>query len=156
MAKGGGKRRSYVRDGNGRFASTPGGGGGSKGGKKGPAVAGGTLAKRSALKKAKAKLAAKDSADDSIKGTKSRSAQKGVVTRSKNALRAAKKESRTRMKVGKGSTVAKPKGLKPGALAERRARKTAVAQPKVKRNRFLDPIARRILIATGQLPAKKK
>lgn len=30
MARGGGKRRTYVRDGNGRFASTPGGGGGSK------------------------------------------------------------------------------------------------------------------------------
>lgn len=155
MAKGGG-RRSYVRDGNGRFASTPGGGGGSKGKKK-SAMTGGTLGKRSALKKAKAKLAAKDPADDSIKGSKSRSAQKGVVTRSKKALKAAKKESTKALDIGgKKGTVGKPKGLKPGALAERRAKKAAAPQAKVKRNRFLDPIARRILIATGQLPAKKK
>lgn len=156
MARGGG-RRSYVRDGNGRFASTPGGGGGgSKGKKKAAAMTGGTLAKRSALKKAKAKLAAKDPADDSIKGSKSRSAQKGVVTRSKKALKAAKKESTKKLAIGTGkATVAKPKGLKPGALAERRAKKAPVPQPKLKRNRLLDPIARRILIATGQLPGRK-
>ena len=46
MAKGGGKKRTYVRDGNGRFASTPGGGK--------PALKGGTLAKRSSLKGSRA------------------------------------------------------------------------------------------------------
>ena len=96
MAKGGGKKRSYVRDGNGRFASTPGGG-------KSAALKGGTLGKRSSLKGSKAKLAAKDKADPSIRNTLSTRAQKGAVTRGNKALRAAKAASQ-RTAVGRSKT----------------------------------------------------
>lgn len=216
MAKGGG-RRNYTRDANGRFSSTPGGGGGSSlkaarkkaapSAAKKPMATGGTLPARSKLKEARAKLAAKDSADPTIKNSRSRAAQKGAVTKSNKALRTAKEASQKRMggmkgvigkskglkpgelaarraansqvagsttpaappsapkrkrMKGAGNTVAKPKGLKPGALAARRAAKEQAAQAAAKtrqqaaakpakKNRFLDPIARRILIATGQL-----
>ena len=102
MAKGGGKKRTYVRDGNGRFASTPGGGK--------PALKGGTLTKRSSLKNSRAKLKAKDAADPSIRNTLSTRSQKGAVTRGNKALRAAKASSqRTAVGRSKVGTVAKAK-----------------------------------------------
>jgi hypothetical protein len=102
MAKGGGKKRTYVRDGNGRFASTPGGGK--------PALKGGTLAKRSSLKGSRAKLKAKDAADPSIRNALSTRSQKGAVTRGNKALRAAKASSqRTAVGRSKVGTVAKAK-----------------------------------------------
>jgi len=116
MAKGGGKKRTYVRDGNGRFASTPGGGK--------PALKGGTLTKRSSLKNSRAKLKAKDAADPSIRNTLSTRSQKGAVTRGNKALRAAKVASQRtavgRSKVGtiskaKRSPVLKATVLKPEA-----------------------------------------
>jgi hypothetical protein len=102
MAKGGGKKRTYVRDGSGRFASTPGGGK--------PALKGGTLSRRSSLKGSRAKLKAKDAADLSIRNTLSTRAQKGAVTRGNKALRAAKASSqRTAVGRSKVGTVAKAK-----------------------------------------------
>ncbi len=107
MAKGGGKRRTYVRDGNGRFASTPGGGK--------PALKGGTLAKRSSLKGSRAKLAAKDKADPSIRNALSTRAQKGAVTRGNKALRAAKVASQ-RAAVGRSKMGTISKGRRPPVM----------------------------------------
>ena len=126
MAKGGGKKRSYVRDGNGRFASTPGGG-------KSAALKGGTLGKRSSLKGSRAKLAAKDAADPSIRNTLSTRAQKGAVTRGNKALRAAKAASqRTAVGRSKAGTVAKGKRspvLKATVLKPQAARVPASQRP---------------------------
>lgn len=104
-----------MRDAKGRFAST---GGGSSGRSKG-----GTLGARSSLKKSRSKLASKDPADKSLQGTLSRRSQKGAVTRGNKALKDAKASSRKSLNIGKPGTIAKPKGLKPGALAEKRAKK---------------------------------
>jgi hypothetical protein len=101
MARGG--RRTYVRDSRGRFAGTPGGGAQAKGG---------TLGARSSLKKSRSKLASKDSADQSLRGTLSRRSQKGAVTRGSKALKEAKASSRARLVVGgPASTIAKRRGL---------------------------------------------
>jgi hypothetical protein len=103
MAKGGGKKRTYVRDGNGRFASTPGGG-------KSAALKGGTLSKRSSLKSSRAKLKAKDAADPSIRNALSIRSQKGAVTRGSKALKAAKVASqRTAVGRSKAGTISKAK-----------------------------------------------
>lgn len=124
MAKGG--KRTYVRDGNGRFASTPGGG-------KSAALKGGTLGKRSSLKGSRAKLKAKDAADPSIRNTLSTRAQKGAVTRGNKALRAAKAASqRTAVGRSKAGTVAKGKKspvLKTTVLKPRTARVPASQRP---------------------------
>ena len=126
MAKGGGKKRSYVRDGNGRFASTPGGG-------KSAALKGGTLSKRSSLKSSKAKLKAKDAADPSIRNTLSTRAQKGAVTRGNKALRAAKASSqRTVVGRSKTSTLSKAKRspvLKATVLKPQAAKVPAAQRP---------------------------
>jgi hypothetical protein len=126
MAKGGGKKRTYVRDGNGRFASTPGGG-------KSAALKGGTLSKRSSLKGSRAKLAAKDKADPSIRNTLSTRAQKGAVTRGNKALRAAKAASqRTAVGRSRAGTVAKGKKspvLKTTVLKPQAARVPASQRP---------------------------
>jgi hypothetical protein len=107
MAKGGGKKRTYVRDGNGRFASTPGGGK--------PALKGGTLSKRSSLKGSRAKLKAKDAADPSIRNALSTRSQKGAVTRGNKALRAAKASSQ-RTAVGRSKVGTISKGKRPPVL----------------------------------------
>lgn len=109
MAKGS-ARRTYNRDARGRFASTNSSGtpkprrGALKPG-------GGTLKARTSLGRSRAKLAAKDPADRSLRGALSRRSQKGAVTRAKGALREAKKAARTRLQVGmpKG-VIRKPKG----------------------------------------------
>jgi hypothetical protein len=126
MAKGGGgKKRTYVRDGNGRFASTPGGGK--------PALKGGTLAKRTSLKKSRANLRAKDAADPSIRNTLSTRAQKGAVTRGDKALRAAKASSQRtavgRSKVGTLSKTKKSPVLKTTVLKTESARVPAAQRP---------------------------
>lgn len=120
MARGGGKR-NYVRDANGRFASTPGGGASSLGAarkanspgarrKTKAQATGGTLAARTSLKKSKAKLSSMASPA---------SAQKGAVTRGNNLLRAAMKTSQKRLESSK-NTIAKPRNLKPGEIAKSR------------------------------------
>ena len=95
MARGGGgRRRTYARDANGRFASTPGGGlGAARKAARSTSGARGTLAARSSLKASRAKLRAKDPADQRLSTTLSARAQKGAVTRGNKALRAAKAAS---------------------------------------------------------------
>lgn len=110
--------RVYKRDARGRFA----GGGGSSGGSKkakslklparkplsqgGSQRGGGLLVQRAAVRSAKAKLAAKDTADQSLQGSMSRRAQKGAVTRAQNALKAA--EQRGRVRLGGQAGVIRP------------------------------------------------
>jgi hypothetical protein len=69
----GGKRRTYVRDGNGRFASTP--GSAAKKAAKSTSGRKGTLGARTGLKGSKAKLKAKDKADQTLQNTLSTRAQ---------------------------------------------------------------------------------
>lgn len=112
MAKGGRGRRTYNRDARGRFAS-----GSSSGAppirRGAPKVTGGTLKARAGLARSRRRLAAADPADVTIKGTLSRRSQRGAVTRGKNALAQAKKESRVRLAIGpKKGTIRKPKGGK--------------------------------------------
>jgi hypothetical protein len=108
MARGGsrGRRTSYVRDNSGRFASTPGGGPPKR---STPAsrraarakVTGGTLGARSSVRRSRAKLAAKNPADRSLRGSLSLRAQKGAVTRGANRLGKVRAASTVRM-AGKG------------------------------------------------------
>ena len=109
--------RTYHRDSRGRFA----GGGGSSSAKRGKSVTlparaaggkrttGGYLLKRQAVKDAKAKLAAKDPADQSLRGSLSRRSQKGAVTRAANALKAAQQGGRVRLQ-RKGGVIRPGKG----------------------------------------------
>lgn len=113
MAKGGGKRRAYVRDSNGRFASTP--GGAAKKAAKSTSGRASTLGARTSLKKSRAKARAIDPADQRLSTALSARAQKGAVTRGNRKLTAAKSAAQTRISGGMKSTIAKPKGLKPGA-----------------------------------------
>ena len=98
--------RIYHRDSRGRFAS--GGGGSSSRGKpvtlarrkpvsQGGGKSRGHLLKRQAVKDARRKLAAKDPADRSVKGTLSRRSQKGAVTRAQRQLQAAQQGGRVRL-----------------------------------------------------------
>jgi hypothetical protein len=133
--------RTYKRDANGRFAGG-GGGGGSGGGRrksvKLPAPAArkvgskpqrrrGLLIDRAAVKSTKAKLAAKDPADKTIKGQLSRRSQKGAVTKASNALAAAKQSGRVRLS-GRSGVIrpgakkgAQPKGKIDAGVAAARA-----------------------------------
>jgi hypothetical protein len=92
--------RQYKRDARGRFAS-----GGSSGRR-----AGGTLAARASLRSSRKKLAAKDSADGSLKGTLSKRAQKAAVTKGSKRLKEAKKAATVRIAGRRGGTVGRPKG----------------------------------------------
>lgn len=97
MARGGG-RRTYVRDSAGRFASTPGGGlGAARKAARSQSGRTSTLAARSSLKRSRAKLAAKDRADETLQGTLSTRAQKGAVTRGNRKLAGAKVAARTKL-----------------------------------------------------------
>jgi hypothetical protein len=118
MARGGrpGKKRTqYVRDASGRFASTPGGGPSKatpasvRKAARAAAVKGGTLQSRTSLKRSKAKLAAIDKADETLKTTLSRRAQKGAVTRGQKAARAAIKSSQSKLSVAPKMSVIKKK-----------------------------------------------
>ena len=147
MAKGGGKKRSYVRDGNGRFASTPGGG-------KSAALKGGTLSKRSSLKGSRAKLKAKDAADPSIRNTLSTRAQKGAVTRGNKALRAAKAASqRTAVGRSKAGTVAK--GKKPSVLKATVLKPQAARVPASQRPGSMTSTLRATMGALAKADAKR-
>lgn len=112
MARGGsrGRRTNYVRDNSGRFASTPGGGPPKRSTpairraamrKAKPTVTGGTLGARGSLRRSRAKLAGKNPADRSLRGTLGLRAQKGAVTRGANRLEKVRAASTVRM-AGKG------------------------------------------------------
>ena len=100
--------RSYKRDARGRFA---GGGGSSR-----PKVTGGTLKARTSARRSKAKLAAKDPADQSMKGMLSRRSQKGAVTKASKALQAAQQSGRVRLS-GRGGVIRPGKGGAKKAVA---------------------------------------
>jgi len=118
-------RRNYTRDARGRFASTPGGSArkavklpaparrtaGSK-----PQKRRGLLIQRGSLASSRRKLAAKDPADQSIKGTLSRRSQKGAVTRGKKALAAAQQSGRIRLGARSGL-------IRPGKASAKPAKK---------------------------------
>jgi hypothetical protein len=103
LAGKGGGRRSYVRDANGRFSSSPGGGGGK--------VTGGSLKARTSARRSRAKLAKQDAGDSSLSGTASRRAQKAAVTRTAKASRAAQAANRGQLAGGRpaGTMSAKPR-----------------------------------------------
>ena len=109
MAKGG-KKRTYVRDGNGRFASTP--GSAAKKAAKSTSGRKGTLGARTGLKGSKAKLKAKDKADQTLQNTLSTRAQKGAVKRGSRKLAAAKVAAQTRIGGGRKGVIGRSKGLK--------------------------------------------
>ena len=111
MAKGG--KRTYARDGNGRFASTP--GSAAKKAAKSTSGRKSTLGARTGLKGSKAKLRAKDKADQTLQNTLSTRAQKGAVKRGSRKLAAAKTAAQTRISGGRKGVIGKPKGLKAGA-----------------------------------------
>jgi hypothetical protein len=145
---------------------------------------GGTLAARSSLKRSMAKLMGAGKPSSAQKGAVTRGSKalkaakeaskkrmapmKNVIGKPKGLKRSELASGitpsktapkRKRLATAKVGTVAKPKDLRPGDLAKRRearaqAAKMATAKP-VKRNRFLDPIARQILIATGQIQRTK-
>ena len=110
MAKGGGKKRTYVRDGNGRFASTP--GSAAKKAAKSTSGRKGTLGARTGLKGSRAKLKAKDKADQTLQNTLSTRAQKGAVKRGNRKLAAAKVAAQTRIGGGRKGVIGKSRGLK--------------------------------------------
>ena len=146
MAKGGGgKKRTYVRDGNGRFASTP--GSAAKKAAKSTSGRKGTLGARTGLKGSKAKLKAKDKADQTLQNTLSTRAQKGAVTRGSRKLAAAKVAAQTRISGGRKGVIGKSRGLKPGALAARGEVKPAASK--------LRP-GKRIVIKTKRTPKPTK
>ena len=131
MARGGGRgrRTSYVRDNSGRFASTPGGGPSKRSTPATrraarPKVTGGTLGARGSLRRSRAKLAAKDPADRSLRGSLSLRAQKGAVTKGANRLGKARAASTVRM-AGKGPAGVIRKGGK-GAAKPVAAAKSSV------------------------------
>jgi hypothetical protein len=105
MARGGrpGKKRTqYVRDAQGQFASTPGGGkkatpSAVRKAARAAALKGGTLAARTSLKKSRSKLKSIDKADSTLQTSLSKRAQKGAVTRGSKNLTKAIKSSRTRL-----------------------------------------------------------
>ena len=94
MARGGrpGKKRTqYVRDAQGQFSSTPGGGkkatpSAVRKAAKAAAMKGGTLAARTSLNKSRAKLKSIDKADQTLQASLSKRAQKGAVTRGSKKL----------------------------------------------------------------------
>jgi hypothetical protein len=121
MARGGsrGRRTSYARDNSGRFASTPGGGPSKRSTPATrraarPKVTGGTLGARGSLRRSRAKLAAKDPADRSLRGSLSLRAQKGAVTKGANRLGKVRAASTVRM-ARKGPAGAIRKGGKVAA-----------------------------------------
>lgn len=104
--------RTYKRDSRGRFAGGGGGGGSSRARpvtltrrkpvSQGGGKSRGNLLKRQAVKSAQGKLAAKDPADQTIKGTLSRRSQKGAVTRAQRQLQAAQQGGSVRLKARTG------------------------------------------------------
>jgi hypothetical protein len=114
MARGG--RRTYARDSRGRFASAPGGGlGAARKAARSQSGRASTLGARTSLKASRAKLRAKDPADQRLSTALSTRAQKGAVTRGNRGLKAAKAAAQTRIAGGRKGVIGKPKGPKPGA-----------------------------------------
>ena len=110
---------------------------------------------RAGLARSRRRLAAADPADATIKGTLSRRSQRGAVTRGKKALQQAKKDARVRLAIGpKKGVIRKPRGGKPGTLAERRARKPTKAKPSKPARPARPPIERRLAAFEAKLKAR--
>lgn len=104
------KNRTYKRDSRGRFAGNS-----------------GSLSARVSARNSKRKLAAAKADGKSVASIRS---QKGAVTRTTKAAKAARIDNRRKLDGQKlSNVVTKPKGLKPGALAVRRAQKMAKRRP---------------------------
>lgn len=101
--------RTYRRDGRGRFSST-----------------GGSLGARSSARRSQQKLRAAQAGGKSAASIR---AQRGAVTRTAKAAKAARMENRRTLTASRKGVVAKPKGLKPGALAARRSAAAAKRKP---------------------------
>ena len=159
MARGGGKRRTYVRDANGRFASTPGGGLGAARKAARPRTGRtSTLGARTSLKRSRAKLAGRDPADQRLSTALSARAQKGAITRGNKGLKAAKVAARTRIQgpsmagiIAKRTPKVPPQGdkaekLKPPSRAK--ASKTSLPRTltTIKKAKGLKPQIKRDLI----------
>lgn len=121
--------RQYKRDARGRFAS-----GGSSGRR-----AGGTLAARASLRKSRQKLAAKDPADASLKGTLSGRAQRAAVTRANKRLQQASRASRVTIAGARGGTLRRPAGYKPPAGGRAKPKATRESGALAKRTPELMP-----------------
>lgn len=113
MARRGGGRRTYVRDANGRFASTPGGGGGSKRPKTRMAEKGPNRLTRDNA----GKITSQGGNGATVRGGRLKTA--GGNLRGRVLAKGPKQ--------GVAGTVAKPRGLKPGVLAARRGAKAKPA-----------------------------
>lgn len=151
MARGGrsGKKRTqYVRDAQGQFASTPGGGkkatpSAVRKAAKAATLKGGTLAARTSLKKSRAKLKSIDKADPTLQASLSKRAQKGAVTRGSKNLTKAIKSSRTRLT-----------GAKPNANTIKKKRPVSMAYILKDVTRSMSPDdAQRVL---GKKPLAKR
>lgn len=107
------RRTQYVRDAQGQFASTPGGGkkatpASVRKAAKAATLKKGTLAARTSLKRSRSKLATFDKADQTLQATLSKRSQKGAVTRgNKKALQAQKESKRTLPRVASGKSILK-------------------------------------------------
>jgi hypothetical protein len=151
MARGGrsGKKRTqYVRDAQGQFASTPGGGkkatpSAVRKAAKAATLKGGTLAARTSLRKSRAKLKGIDKADPTLQTSLSKRAQKGAVTRGSKNLTKTIKSSRTRLI-----------GAKPNANTIKKKRPASMAHVLKDVTRSMSPDdAQRVL---GKKPLAKR
>ena len=151
MARGGrsGKKRTqYVRDAQGQFSSTPGGGkkatpSAVRKAAKAAAMKGGTLAARTSLSKSRAKLKSIDKADQTLQTSLSKRAQKGAVTRGSKKLTKAIKSNQTRLI-----------GAKPNANTIKKKRPVSMAYVLKSVTRSMSPDdAQRI---TGNKPLAKR
>lgn len=151
MARGGrpGKKRTqYVRDAQGQFASTPGGGkkatpSAVRKAAKAATLKGGTLAARTSLSKSRAKLKSIDKADQTLQTSLSKRAQKGAVTRGSKKLTKAIKSNQTRLI-----------GAKPNANTIKKKRPVSMAYVLKSVTRSMSPDdAQRI---TGNKPLAKR
>jgi hypothetical protein len=155
MARGGrsGKKRTqYVRDAQGQFSSTPGGGkkatpSSVRKAAKSAAIKGkGSLAARTSLKSSKAKLAASPSAQ-----------QKGAVTRGKKKLNEVSKASRTKIQSSEQSKLRKKvsSGLMSLAKSKKKPAKKAEVNPPTKKVNVAAQRAKRMATRTGVVPGSK-
>jgi hypothetical protein len=146
MARGGrgGRRRTqYVRDAQGQFASTPGGKKATpsavRKAAKAAAVKGkGSLAARTSLKRSKAKLAAIDKSDETLKTALSKRAQKGAVTRGEKAARVAVKSSQAKLNVApKSGTIKKKRKVSQPAVQSAKNETTKAVKQKIRPGEFV-------------------
>ena len=115
-----------MRDANGRFSSSPGGGSGR--------VTGGSLKARSSARRSAAKLAGKGKADTSLSGTLSRRAQKAAATRTGKAARTARAANRTKLAATSRAVI------RPGRAKDPVISKAASENKSLTRQRMKPPV----------------